>query len=133
MSSPYKLGSEVPQILKYCPVNTTRLSRAIGKRGLQLHAVEQVGRIGRGKVGKARVQPLKLANITAAQRQPVIVALILILRVEADVGELVRLRKVAVVPVTKLGSSHGCTSRYIPNVPTISECLPQCGSRATRQ
>src|ERR1700738_1843517 len=35
--------------------------------------------------------------------------------------------------VAKLVSSHGCTSKCIPNVPTISECRPQCGSRATRQ
>ena len=66
---------------------------AIGKGRLQLHAVQQVGRIGRGKITKTCVEPLKLANIAAAERQPVIVALILVLSVETDVGEFVRLGK----------------------------------------
>ena len=67
-----------------------------------------IGRIGRGAVEEARVQPLILANIVAAQREPVVVALVLILRVEADVGVLVRLRKhPGRFQVTNVGSSHG--------------------------
>ncbi|OIQ63912.1 hypothetical protein GALL_545410 [mine drainage metagenome] len=59
---------------------------AVGKRALQLQAVELVVRIGAG-VHKARVQILKLANEAAAKGQPVIVALILVLGIEADVSE----------------------------------------------
>src|ERR1700676_2785404 len=33
---------------------------AIGKRALQLQGIEQVGRISRSKIGKARIQSLKL-------------------------------------------------------------------------
>src|SRR6185369_14645986 len=67
---------------------------AVGKRGLQVQTVQHVGRICRAQtIDKARIKPLKLADIAAAQCQPPIVALVLILRVEAEVGEYVCLRK----------------------------------------
>jgi hypothetical protein len=62
---------------------------SVGERGLQSKRIELISRIRAGEHG-AGIKLLMFMNVAAAQREPVILALVLILRVEADVGELVR-------------------------------------------
>src|SRR5215467_633747 len=63
------------------------------ERPLQPQRVECVRRIGCRPARKARVELLKLADIAAAQRQPETVALVLVLRVVAEIREAVPLRQ----------------------------------------
>src|SRR6185437_14519973 len=88
-------GAPIVEILsgEYDPVVS-----AVSKGRLQLQTVQEVVLIGREAcwsevVGECRIQPLEFANVAAAQGQPPIIALILVLGIEADVGESIRLRK----------------------------------------
>ena len=113
-------ASAVPQILKYWPVRTIRLSAPKANEACSFRVLSSLVGLDEAQRGEARIEPLKLANVAAAQRHPVIGALILILRVEADVGEPVgHAERSPVVPVTKLVSIHGCTSVIMPKVPSM--------------
>ena len=59
----------MPQVLKYC---------------LEPQRIELIGRIGRPAVEERRIAPLMLMNVAAAQREPVILALVSNIAVEAD-------------------------------------------------
>ena len=66
---------------------------AVGKRSIAARFVENVGRVTGNSVGEARVQFLEFINVAAAQRDPEIVTLILILRIKAEIGVVVGLRE----------------------------------------
>ena len=59
----------MPQVLKYC---------------LEPQRIELIGQIGRPAVEERRIAPLMLMNVAAAQREPVILALVSNIAVEAD-------------------------------------------------
>src|SRR5450759_1519553 len=63
----------------------------IGERSQRLERIPRIGRIGT-KIERTRLKCLIFVNIRATQRNPIIRSLILILRVEADVGVSIGLR-----------------------------------------
>src|SRR5208282_1127661 len=68
---------------------------AVGERGIRPRFVESVSRVGGSPGEETCIQLLVFISVAAAQREPKITALILILRIEADVGVFVRLRESA--------------------------------------
>ena len=55
------------------------------ERGVRLEAVQTVAEVGRVALTKGRIQPLPLHDVAELDRDAVLVAVVLVLRVEADI------------------------------------------------